>query len=123
MAKLCVRVILILFNMTILLAFTFATFQYFLYFVSTNIKLSVCEVVSHDVNDETLFTSCRHPKCFTLQITDMFVILIMHMKLLSQLFAIISITNSSADCDVSLLLASFAFNTPWIAFNLYDLST
>jgi hypothetical protein len=42
------------------------------------------------------------------------------MKLLSQLFPIIGFISNSFGCK--LYLASIIFNSPWIAFNIYDYS-
>jgi hypothetical protein len=114
------RFLLTILNLIVFVTISSIIFQYSLYFVSKSLKLKICENICTQITSDCLLTSCKNPKCYKLELIDILVIIILHMKLLSQLFPIIGFISNSFGCK--LYLASIIFNSPWIAFNIYDYS-
>ena len=114
------RFILSLLNLVVLITILIIIIQFFLYFISNDLKQNICQIFCRRLINDCFLSSCLNPKCYKLSLIDIIVILSLKLKILSQIFVLIGLISNSFIWKT--YLASLILSLPWITFNIYDFS-
>lgn len=113
------RLTFIALNLFVFSAIILIIIQFSLYFVSNELKQSICHTFCSQLLSDCLFTACKSTKCIRLTLIDIIVFFSLNLKLYSQLFTITALLSNDWICW-QLYLTTLVFNIPWIAFAIYD---